>query len=50
MLEDTSEHGQRVWRDGMRRLATTPNVVTKLSALGTFIHKNDPDHIAGIVR
>ena len=27
-----------------------PNVVTKLSALGTFIHKNDPDHIAAIVR
>jgi predicted TIM-barrel fold metal-dependent hydrolase len=50
MLEDTSEHGRQVWRDGMRRLAAAPNVVTKLSALGTFIHKNDPDHIAGIVR
>ena len=50
MLEDTSEHGWQVWRDGMRRLAAAPNVVTKLSALGTFIHKNDPDHIAAIVR
>jgi predicted TIM-barrel fold metal-dependent hydrolase len=50
MLEDTSEHGWNVWRDGMRRLAAEPNVVTKLSALGTFIHRNDPDHITAIVR
>jgi predicted TIM-barrel fold metal-dependent hydrolase len=50
MLEDTSEHGWQVWREGMRRLAAAPNVVTKLSALGTFIHKNDPGHIAAIVR
>jgi predicted TIM-barrel fold metal-dependent hydrolase len=50
MLEDTSEHGWQVWRDGMRRLAAAPNVVSKLSALGTFIHKNDPAHIAVIVR
>lgn len=50
MLEDTSEHGRQVWREGMRRLAAAPNVVTKLSALGTFIHKNDPGHIAAIVR
>jgi predicted TIM-barrel fold metal-dependent hydrolase len=50
MLEDTSQHGWKVWRDGMKRLAAAPNVVTKLSALGTFIHKNDPDHIAAVVR
>ena len=25
-------------------------MVSKLSALGTFIHKNDPQHIAAIVR
>jgi len=50
MLEDTSEHGWQVWRDGMRRLAAAPNVVTKLSALGTFIHRNDPGYIAAIVR
>ena len=50
MLEDTSEHGWQAWREGMRRLAAAPNVVTKLSALGTFIHKNDPGHIAAIVR
>jgi predicted TIM-barrel fold metal-dependent hydrolase len=50
MLEDTSEQGWQVWREGMRRLAAAPNVVSKLSALGTFIHKNDPSHIAAIVR
>ena len=38
------------WRAGMRRLAACPNVVSKLSGLGTFIHKNDPDHIAAVVR
>jgi len=37
------------WRAGMQRLAACPNVVSKLSGLGTFIHRNDPDHIAGIV-
>jgi predicted TIM-barrel fold metal-dependent hydrolase len=25
-------------------------VVSKLSGLGTFIHRNDPEQIAGIVR
>ena len=34
----------------MERLAARPNVVSKLSAFGTFIHRNDPDHIAGILR
>ena len=34
----------------MRLLAAQPNIVSKLSALGTFIHKNDPDHIAAVVR
>ena len=35
---------------GLRLLAARPNVVSKLSALGTFIHKNDPAHIAAVVR
>ena len=34
------------WRAGMVRLAACPNVVCKLSGLGTFIHRNDPAHIA----
>ena len=50
MLEDLSPDGWARWRKGMRRLAAQPNIVSKLSALGTFIHKNDPDHIAAIVR
>jgi predicted TIM-barrel fold metal-dependent hydrolase len=49
MLEDTSKAGRQFWRAGMRALAGRPNVVCKLSALGTFIHKNDPDHVASIV-
>ena len=34
----------------MRLLALRPNVVSKLSALGTFTHKNDPGHIAAVVK
>jgi len=50
MLEDLSKPGWTAWRKGMRLLADQPNVVTKLSAFGTFIHRNDPEHIAAIVR
>lgn len=50
MPEDLSEDGMAAWRAGMQRLAAEPNVVVKLSGQGTFIHKNDPDHIARIVR
>jgi predicted TIM-barrel fold metal-dependent hydrolase len=49
MLEDLSPQGWARWRNGMRLLAAQPNIVSKLSALGTFIHKNDPAHIAAIV-
>ncbi len=50
MLEDLSESGRDAWREGMRALARQPNVVSKLSAFGTFIHRNDPEHIAWMVR
>jgi predicted TIM-barrel fold metal-dependent hydrolase len=50
MLENLSEAGRDVWRHAMRVLATQPNVYSKLSGLGTFIHKNDPAHIAWIAR
>ena len=33
----------------MKALADCPNVVTKLSAFGTFIHRNDPDFIEEMV-
>ena len=49
MLEDLSEEGRAAWREGMARLAACPNVVSKLSGLGTFIHRNDPAHITRIV-
>ncbi|MBV8961518.1 MAG: amidohydrolase family protein [Hyphomicrobiales bacterium] len=50
MLEDTSAEGYDRWRSGMCRLATCSNVVSKLSGLGTFIHRNDPAHITAVVR
>ncbi|MEP1610788.1 MAG: amidohydrolase family protein [Roseobacter sp.] len=49
MKEDTSKQGDTLWRDGMKRLADCPNVVTKLSAFGTFIHINDPAFIAKMI-
>ncbi|MEM9472916.1 MAG: amidohydrolase family protein, partial [Pseudomonadota bacterium] len=49
MLEDLSEKGVAAWRNGMERLANEPNVVSKLSAFGTFIHRNDADHIKMIL-
>jgi len=50
MLEDMSPEGIAAWREGLRRLAAEPNVVCKLSAFGTFLHRNDSDHIAFMVR
>jgi predicted TIM-barrel fold metal-dependent hydrolase len=50
MLEDLSEAGRDAWRNGMAKLAREPNIVSKLSGLGTFIHAVDEEHIAGIVR
>lgn len=50
MPEDLTEAGMAEWRAGMKKLAAEPNIVNKLSGLGTFIHRNDPDHIARIVR
>lgn len=49
MLEDLSDAGRAAWRRGMADLAVRPNVVTKLSGLGTFIHRNDAGHVREIV-
>jgi predicted TIM-barrel fold metal-dependent hydrolase len=46
MLEDLSAAGRNLWRKQMIELAKRPNVYVKLSAFGTFIHRNDPEHIA----
>ncbi len=49
MLEDLSEPGRAEWRAGMERLARCPNVVAKVSGLGTFIHRNDQGYIHAVV-
>jgi predicted TIM-barrel fold metal-dependent hydrolase len=50
MLEDKSTEGRASWQDGMKRLAGHPNIVSKLSGLGTFIQRNDPSHIADVIQ
>ncbi|MCY4541364.1 MAG: amidohydrolase family protein [Rhodobacteraceae bacterium] len=50
MLEDLSADGVRQWRSGMERLSALPNVFVKLSAYGTFIHRNDPHFIGRMIR
>ncbi len=49
MLEDLSEAGRAAWRRGMGELAARPNVTAKLSGLGTFVHRNDAEHVRRIV-
>jgi predicted TIM-barrel fold metal-dependent hydrolase len=49
MLEDLSDQGRAEWREGMRAFAARPNVVAKLSGFGTFIHRNDPEHVRWLV-
>lgn len=48
MLEDLSDEGRAAWEAAMKTLAAQPNVVTKLSGFGTFVHRNDPELIAWI--
>lgn len=49
MLADRSAATVAAWREGMQRLAAEPNIVSKFSGLGTFIHRNDAEHIAFMV-
>lgn len=49
MLEDLSSTGRTYWRRHMQSLAERPNVYAKLSAFGTFIHRNDTEHIAWMI-
>ncbi|MEP7173152.1 MAG: amidohydrolase family protein [Aestuariivirga sp.] len=49
MFEDKSEAGRASWQEGMKRLAAQPNIVSKLSGLGTFIQRNDSSHIADVI-
>jgi predicted TIM-barrel fold metal-dependent hydrolase len=38
------------WRDALMELAKYPNVNVKLSGLGTFIHRVDPERIADVTK
>ncbi|WMS43060.1 amidohydrolase family protein [Acuticoccus sp. MNP-M23] len=49
MPEDLTDEGKADWREAIGRLAKAPNVLCKLSGFGTFIHANDPAHIAWTV-
>ncbi len=50
MLEDTSGEGIQAWNKGMIELAECENVFSKLSAFGTFIHRNDEHFIADMIK
>jgi predicted TIM-barrel fold metal-dependent hydrolase len=43
MLEDRSPAGITAWRKGLQAMAACPNVVTKLSGLGTFVRRSSVD-------
>ncbi|MEP0944222.1 MAG: amidohydrolase family protein [Rhizobiaceae bacterium] len=49
MLSDDTPEERRSWETGLRRLADEPNIACKLSAFGTFIHRNDAAFIADMV-
>jgi len=49
MPEDTSDKGFEFWKTELAALALQPNVYCKLSAYGTFIHRNDTGHISRIL-
>ena len=49
MLTDLSPATTEAWLCGLQQLARLPNLYSKLSAFGTFIHRNDPALIAYIV-
>lgn len=50
MLEADDAETRARWETGMQQLAAHHNVVVKLTGQGTFIRRNDPGHIADIVR
>lgn len=46
----TGEDARAAWLKGLGALAKCDNVVCKISGLGTFIRRNDPEHIADQVK
>ncbi len=49
MLTDLAEPVIEEWKAGLRTLAKAPNLYAKLSGLGTFVHRNDPQVIGTVV-
>lgn len=49
MLTDLAEPVVEEWKDGLRTLSKAPNLYAKLSGLGTFVHRNDPEVIGTVV-
>lgn len=49
MLTDLAEPVVEEWKVGLRTLAKAPNLYAKLSGLGTFVHRNDPEVIGTVV-
>lgn len=49
MLVDASPRTLEAWRAGLGEVAALPNLSAKLSGLGTFAHRNDPDFIALVI-
>lgn len=48
MLTDSEPATVIAWEQGLRSLAEAPNLYAKLSGLGTFVQRNDPELIAFI--
>jgi len=49
MLTDLAEPVVEEWKARLRTLAKAPNLYAKLSGLGTFVHRNDPEVIGTVV-
>ena len=49
MLTDDKPETVAAWKAGLSHFTGLPNLSAKLSGLGTFVHRNDPDLIALIV-
>ena len=49
MLTGMDQPTQQAWQDGLRALAPYENLTAKLSGLGTYVHRNDPELIDYIV-
>lgn len=48
MLTDSEPATVNAWEQGLQMLAEAPNLCAKLSGLGTFVQRNDPELIAFI--